>query len=220
MKKLKKEEVARRVAKELEEGYYINLGIGMPSLIPNYIPDGMKVTLLSENGIIGLGPYPLESEVDADLTNASKQTATLNKGGVITDTVEAFAMIRGGHVDLTVLGGMQVDEKGNLANWKIPNKKVKGMGGAMDLVAGAKRVIVMMQHVNRANESKILKECTLPITGKGVVSELYTDIAHFKFKDGKMYLVEYAPETTIDEIRANTDAEFIVADDICEMDIS
>jgi 3-oxoacid CoA-transferase subunit B len=220
MRKLKKEEVARRVAKELEEGYYINLGIGMPSLIPNYIPNGMKVTLLSENGIIGLGPSPKKNEVDPDLTNASKQTATLNKGGVITDTVDAFAMIRGGHVDLTVLGGMQVDQFGNLSNWKIPGKKVKGMGGAMDLVAGAKRVIVMMQHVNNANESKILKNCTLPITGKAVVSELYTDIAHFKFKDGKMYLTEYAPETTIEEIRENTEAEFIVSENVCEMDIS
>jgi len=220
VRRLKKEEVAKRVAKELREGYYINLGIGMPSLIPNYIPEGMKITLLSENGIIGLGPYPKKDEVDPDLTNASKQTATINTGGVITDTVEAFAMIRGGHVDMTVLGGMQVDQEGNLANWKIPGKKVKGMGGAMDLVAGAKRVIVMMQHTNRANETKILKKCTLPITGKGVVSELYTDLAHFKFKDGKMYLVEYAPGVTIDEIKENTKAEFIVSDDICEMDIS
>ena len=220
MRKLKKEELARRVAKELEEGYYINLGIGMPSLIPNYIPDGMKVTLLSENGIIGLGPYPTKDEVDPDLTNASKQSSTINAGGVVSDSVEAFAMIRGGHVDLTVLGGMQVDQHGNLANWKIPGKKVKGMGGAMDLVAGAKRVIVMMQHVNRAGETKILKECNLPLTGKAVVSELYTDIARFKFIDGKMYLTEYAPETTIEEIRENTDADFIVAEDICEMDIS
>ena len=220
MRKLTKEEVAKRVAKELKEGYYINLGIGMPSLIPNYIPEGMKITLLSENGIIGLGPYPKKEEVDPDLTNASKQTATLVTGGVITDTVEAFAMIRGGHVDMTVLGGMQVDQYGNLANWKIPGKKVKGMGGAMDLVAGAKRVIVMMQHTNRAGESKILEKCTLPITGKGVVSELYTDLAHFKFENGKMILVEYAPGTTVDEIKQNTLAKFEIADDIKEMDIS
>jgi len=220
VRKLTKEEVAKRVAKELKEGYYINLGIGMPSLIPNYIPEGMKITLLSENGIIGLGPYPKKEEVDPDLTNASKQTATLVTGGVITDTVEAFAMIRGGHVDMTVLGGMQVDQYGNLANWKIPGKKVKGMGGAMDLVAGAKRVIVMMQHTNRAGESKILEKCTLPITGKGVVSELYTDLAHFKFENGKMILVEYAPGTTVDEIKQNTLAKFEIADDIKEMDIS
>ncbi len=214
MKTLNREELAKIVAKELKEGFYINLGIGMPSLVANYVPKDMKVTLLSENGIISLGPYPKKDEVDADLTNASKQTATVLKGGVITDTVEAFAMIRGGHVDLTILGGMQVDQSASLANWKIPNKLVKGMGGAMDLVAGAKKVIVMMNHVNKKGDPKILKSCNLPITGKGVVSELYTDIAHFKFESGKMILVEMVSWLEVEDIINLTEASFTVSDNL------
>ncbi len=217
---LTKEDIAKRVAKELKEGYFINLGIGMPSLVANYIPKGMTVTLQTENGIIGLGPYPTKDSVDADLTNASKQTVTFLKGAVIVDSVESFAMIRGGHIDLTILGGMQVDGNGNIANWKIPGKLVKGMGGAMDLVAGAKKVIVIMQHVDPKGKSKVLKSCNLPLTGKGVVSELYTDMAKFEFKNGKMILAEYAPEISLEEIRNATEADYTVSENIKEMDIS
>ena len=174
----------------------------------------MKITLLSENGIISLGPYPKKDEVDPDLTNASKQTATVLKGGVITDSTEAFAMIRGGHVDLTVLGGMQVDKNGSLANWKIPKKLVKGMGGAMDLVAGAKKVIVMMNHINKKGDHKILENCTLPLTGKEVVSELYTDLAHFKFNNGEIILTEMVSWITIEELTDMTGCSFIVSKEL------
>ncbi|MBN2695531.1 CoA transferase subunit B [bacterium] len=208
---LTKEQLANRVAKEVKSGTYVNLGIGMPSLVANYISPEIDVTFQTENGILGLGGYPTENEVDADLTNASKQTVTTLPGAAIVDSVEAFSMIRGGHIDLTILGGMEVDQYGNIANWKIPGKLVKGMGGAMDLVAGAKRVIVMMQHTSPDGKSKILKNCTLPLTGKSVVSEVFTDFARFVFENGEMILTELAKDITLDELKAKTEASFKIS---------
>ncbi len=208
---LTKEQLASRVAREVESGTYVNLGIGMPSLVANYISPEKDVTFQTENGILGLGGYPTENEVDADLTNASKQTVTTLLGAAIVDSVEAFSMIRGGHIDLTILGGMEVDQYGNLANWKVPNKLVKGMGGAMDLVAGAKRVIVMMQHTGPDGKSKILKNCTLPLTGKGVVSEVFTELARFVFINGEMIVTELAEDVTVQELYQKTEASFKIS---------
>ncbi|MDX1960888.1 MAG: 3-oxoacid CoA-transferase subunit B [Leptospiraceae bacterium] len=211
---LTREEQIIRVAKEIKDGFYVNLGIGLPTLVANVIPKDKSVVLQSENGLLGIGSFPKEVEVDPDLINAGKQTVTFTSGASFFSSSDSFAMIRGGHVDLTILGAMEVSEKGDLANWMIPGKMVKGMGGAMDLVAGAKRVIVVMEHVSKNGTSKLLHECSLPLTGKKCVQMVITELGVFEFKEGKMLLTEIAKDVTLDEIKARTEASYELAETI------
>jgi 3-oxoacid CoA-transferase subunit B len=214
---LSREQMAQRVAKELQDGFYVNLGIGIPTLVANYIPDGMDVLLQSENGLLGMGAFPTEQEVDADLINAGKQTVTMVQGAAIFDSAESFAMIRGGHVDLTVLGAFEVDVNGNIASYMIPGKLIKGMGGAMDLVAGADNIIVTMTHASKTGQSKLLTNCSLPLTGKGCIKKVLTDLAYLEIKEGKFHLLERAPGVSVEEIIRLTEGELVVGTDVPEM---
>eukprot|EP01136_Pigoraptor_vietnamica_P001928 Opistho-1_new@29199 len=209
--------IANRIAQELRNGWYVNLGIGIPTLVANYIPTGIEVEFQSENGILGMGPFPFDGDEDADLINAGKQTITANKGAVFFDSATSFAMIRGQHVQLTVLGAMEVSQTGDIANWKIPGKMVKGMGGAMDLVASAENIIVAMMHTNKAGESKILSNCSLPLTGVACVKKVVTDLAVLEIKDGKFHLVERAPGVSVEHIIASTEGELVIPDNVPEM---
>ena len=215
---LDKNQIAQRIAQELQDGYYVNLGIGIPTLVANYIPEGIDVTLQSENGLLGMGPFPTEENVDADLINAGKQTVTMLPGSSLFSSAESFEMIRGGHVDLTVLGAMEVAENGDIANWKIPGKMVKGMGGAMDLVAGTDNIIVAMMHTNRAGASKLLKACSLPLTGKNCITKVVTNLGYLTIENGAFILRELAPGVTIEDVKAATEGKLIVADDVKEME--
>ena len=216
---LSREQIARHIAKELQDGYYVNLGIGIPTLVANYIPNGVHVVLQSENGLLGMGPFPTDAEVDPDLINAGKQTVTTEPGASFFDSATSFAMIRGGHVDLTALGAFEVDQHGNIASWMIPGKLVKGMGGAMDLVASAKNIIVAMAHTNRKGESKLLPQCTLPLTGKGCIKRVVTDLGYFEISDGAFHLKERAPGVSVDEIKAKTAGKLIVDGNPPEMEV-
>lgn len=218
---LDKTEIAKRIAKEIKSGMYINLGIGIPTLVANYIPEDLEVVLQSENGLLGIGPFPREEEVDADLINAGKQTVSMLPGSVLFSSSESFAMIRGGHVHLTILGAMEVSENGDIANWKIPGKLVKGMGGAMDLVSSAKHIIVAMQHTSKSGNSKLLKKCTLPLTGTRCVQKIVTDLAVLEVqKQGGFKLLEKAPGVSVEQIRAATEGKLIIDGDIPEMQIN
>lgn len=211
--------IAKRIAKELKDGYYVNLGIGIPTLVANYVPEGIEVILQSENGLLGIGPFPFEGEEDPDLINAGKQTVTTLKGSSFFDSAMSFGMIRSGRVDLTVLGAMEVADNGDIANWKIPGKMVKGMGGAMDLVASAKHIIVAMQHVNKAGESKLLPACTLPITGLGCVKKVVTELGVFDIDQRGFVLLERAPGVSVEYIKEKTAGRLIVEGDIPEMEL-
>lgn len=214
---LSKQQIAQRIARELKDGWYVNLGIGIPTLVANYIPEGVNVTLQSENGLLGMGPFPTEDKVDADLINAGKQTVTMLPGSVLFNSSDSFAMIRGGHMDLTVLGAMEIDQNGDIANWKIPGKMVKGMGGAMDLVAGTENIIVAMTHANKHGKSKLLKQCSLPLTGRACIKRVVTDLAYLTIEHGAFVLRELAPGVSVEEVKSLTDGDLVVADDVYEM---
>jgi 3-oxoacid CoA-transferase subunit B len=216
---LDKKGIAQRIAQELRDGWYVNLGIGIPTLVANYIPEGIEVEFQSENGVLGMGPFPFEGEEDADLINAGKQTITTMKGASFFDSATSFDMIRGQHVQLTELGAMEVSETGDIANWKIPGKMVKGMGGAMDLVASADNIIVAMMHSNRAGVSKLLKNCSLPLTGVACVKKVVTDLAVLEIKDGVFHLVERAPGVSVEEIQSKTEGSLIVSGEVPEMSL-
>lgn len=214
---LTRDQLAQRVAQEFKDGYYVNLGIGIPTLAANFIPDDMQVMLQSENGLLGMGPFPLDEEVDADLINAGKQTVTMVEGASLFSSAESFAMIRGGHVDLTVLGAFEVDCQGNIASYMIPGKLIKGMGGAMDLVAGADNIIVTMTHASKSGDSKLLSQCTLPLTGKGCIKRVLTDLALLDIEDGEFILRERAPGVSVEEIAKLTSGELVIPDHVPEM---
>lgn len=216
---LDKNGIAKRIAKEVKNGYYVNLGIGIPTLVANFVRDDIEVEFQSENGILGMGPFPISGQEDADLINAGKQTITALPGASFFDSAMSFGMIRGQHVDLTILGAMEVAQNGDIANWKIPGKMVKGMGGAMDLVGSAENIIVAMMHTNKAGESKLLKECSLPLTGVGCVTQIITNLALLEVKNGKFHLIERAPGVSVEEIEKATAGDLVVPDNVPEMKI-
>jgi 3-oxoacid CoA-transferase subunit B len=214
---LSRDQIAMRIAQEIKDGYYVNLGIGIPTLVSNYVPSDIEVMLQSENGLLGMGPFPTEDSIDADLINAGKQTITTVPGAAFFSSAESFAMIRGGHVDLTVLGAFEIDVQGSIASWMIPGKLIKGMGGAMDLVAGADNIIVTMTHADKAGNSKLLQKCTLPLTGAECIKRVVTDLAYIEIKDGRFHLIERAPGVSVEEIVSKTAGEMVVSGDIPEM---
>lgn len=217
---LTREQMAKRVAKELKDGYYVNLGIGIPTLVANYIPENIDVMLHSENGLLGMGKFPTSDHIDADMINAGKQTVTARKGAAIFDSAQSFSMIRGGHVDLTVLGALEVDSKGNIASWMIPGVMVKGMGGAMDLVAGAENIIVIMSHTSKEGKSKLLQKCTLPLTGVACIRHVLTELGYFKIENGYFTLCETAPGVSVEYIMSKTEGDLSLSPDLKEMNIT
>lgn len=214
---LTKEQIAKRIARELKDGFYVNLGIGIPTLVANYIPEGVEIVLQSENGMLGMGPFPEQGKHNPDLINAGKQTVTINQGGAFFDSSTSFAMIRGGNIDLTILGAFEVSEKGDIASWKVPGKLVKGMGGAMDLVASAKNIIVAMQHTSKEGQSKLLRECALPLTGVRCVKKVITDLGVFDISTEGFRLMEYAPGVSIEHIKKSTDGRLVIDEHAREM---